>query len=104
MEAVGVEFGLHCLVGSYQTLGDDLYPEDPLLRHEAIADKGERFGLMGRDVLEHFGKAGHGQSLLETCGRGQSRKEHGEVLACTVVDVIDRLPGIQINGGVQRSR
>ena len=104
MEAVGVEFGLHCLVGGDQTLGDDLPPEDPLLWHEAIADKGEGVGLARRNVLKHFGKAGHGKSLLQMCGRGQPRKKYGEVFACTVVDVIDRLPGVQIHGGVQRTR
>ena len=94
MEAMGVEFQPDCLVRGHQTLGDDLPPEDALLRHEAIADKSEWVGLARRDVLEHFGKAGHGKSLLQMCGRGQPRKKYGEVFACTVVDVIDRLPGI----------
>ena len=104
MEAVCIEFGLHCLVGGHQALGDDLPAENSLLWHEAIADKGEEVGLTRRNVLEHFGKAGHGKSLLQMCGRGQPRKKYGEVFACTVVDVIDRLPGIQVHGGVQRTR
>ena len=71
MEAMGVEFGPDGLVGGHQTLGDDLSPKDPPLRHQTVAHKGERIGLTRRDLLEHFGKAGHGKSLLETCGRGQ---------------------------------
>ena len=65
MEAVRVEFRLHCLVGGHQALGDDLPPEDSLLWHEAIADKSKGVGLARRNVLEHFGKAGHGESLLQ---------------------------------------
>ena len=68
MEAMGVEFRSHGLVSGHQTLSNDLPPEDALLRHEAIANKGECVGLARRDVLKHFGKAGHGKSLLETCG------------------------------------
>ena len=65
MQAVGVEIRRHRLVGGHETLGDDLPPEDSLLWHEAIADKSKGVGLARRNVLEHFGKAGHGESLLQ---------------------------------------
>ena len=53
---MGIEFRPHGLVGGHQALGDDLPPEDALLRHEAIADESECIILARGNVLEHFGK------------------------------------------------
>jgi hypothetical protein len=74
MEAVGVEFRPHGLVGGHQTLGDNLPPKDPLLRHQTVTDKGERFGLTWCDVLKHFGKAVHGNPYCVVLGRASPKK------------------------------
>ena len=97
MEAMGVQLGPDGLVGGHQTLGDDLPPKDPPLRHQAVARKGERIGLARRDVLEHFGKAGHGKSLLRGFGQGEPEEKDGKVITRTLVEIINGLPRVEIH-------
>jgi hypothetical protein len=75
MEAMGAEFRPHCVVSGHQTLGDDLSPKDPLLRHQTVTDKGESFGLTWCDVLKHFGKTGHRNPYYVVLGRESPEKK-----------------------------
>ena len=72
---MGVEFRPHGLVGGHQTLGDNLPPKDPLLRHQTVTDKGERVGLTWCDALKHFGKAGHRNPYYAVLGRESPEKK-----------------------------
>ena len=97
MEAVGIEFKPNGLVSGHQTLGDDLPPKNPLLGHQTVAHKGECIGLARRHVLEHFGKAGHGKSLLRGFGQREPGEKDGKVITRTLVEIINGLPRVEIH-------
>ena len=97
MEAMGVEFRPHGLVSGHQTLGDNLPPKDPLLRHQTVTNKDERVGLTRCDVLEHFGKAGHVKSLLRGFGQREPGEKDGKVITRTLVEIINGLPRVEIH-------
>ena len=72
-------------------------PKDPLLGHHTVAHKGECIGLARRDALEHFGKAGHGKSLLRGFGQREPGEKDGKVITCTLVEIINGLPRVEIH-------